>query len=74
MELLAEMQQKGLAPNAITYSAAIGACEKAKQSHKAMELRAVMQQKGLALHAIIYGEATGYVEGQAASRGDMGPW
>ena len=52
MELLAEVQQKGLAPNAITYQKAIRACEMAKQPHKAMEFLFEMQQKGLVPNAI----------------------
>ena len=57
LELLAEVQQKGLAPNAITYSTAISACGKAKQPRKAMELLAKMQQEGLASDAITYSAA-----------------
>ena len=57
MELLAEKQQKGLAPNSITYSASICAGEKAKQQHKAMELLDVMQQEGLAPNSIRYSPA-----------------
>ena len=45
MELLGEMQQKRLAPNAVTYSSAINARDKGKQPRQAMELRAEMQQK-----------------------------
>ena len=37
-ELLTEMWQKGLEPVVISYSAAVCACEKAKQSEKAWEL------------------------------------
>ena len=45
MVLLFEMQQKALGPNAITCSAAISACEKAKPPHKATELLAEVQVK-----------------------------
>ena len=57
MGLLADMQQKGLAPNSITYRAAISACEKAKQPHKVMVLVAGMRQKGLAPYAVAFSAA-----------------
>ena len=38
LELVEEMQQKGLEPDVITYNAAISACEKAKQIEQALEL------------------------------------
>ena len=52
MELLAEVQQKGLASKAITYNTAISAWEKAKQRRKAMELLAEMRLESLAPIAI----------------------
>ena len=46
MELLAEIQQRGLDPNTITYSIAISAYEEAKQPDKVLELLAGMLQRG----------------------------
>ena len=46
MELLAEMQQRGLEPNAITYGVAISAYEEAKQPDKVLELLAGTVQRG----------------------------
>ena len=43
LELLAEMQGRGLDPNVITFSAAISACEKGQQPERALELLAEMQ-------------------------------
>ena len=40
------MRRKGLEPNMITYSTAISACEKAKQSEQALALIEEMRQKG----------------------------
>merc|ERR1711964_828481 len=39
------MQQKGLEPSVITYTAAISACENGKHPEKALELLGEMQQK-----------------------------
>ena len=41
------LEEKGLEPDVITCSAAISACEKAKQTGKALELLGEMRQKGL---------------------------
>ena len=40
IELLAEVQQRCLATNALTYSGAISACGKVQQPHEAMEFLA----------------------------------
>ena len=40
MELLAEVQLRGLATNTLTYSGAISACGKVQQPHEAMEFLA----------------------------------
>ena len=47
MGLLAELQQKGLAPFSYARSAAVSACVKDKQPHTAVVLIAEVQQKGL---------------------------
>ena len=47
MELLAEMQQRGLELNAIPCSTAISAYEEAKQPDKALELLAATQQMSM---------------------------
>ena len=60
MELLAEMQLKGLKPSAVTYSTTISAGNKARQPHKAKELLAEIQQEGLAVNAITFSAASVY--------------
>ena len=47
LELLENMQRKGLEPDMITCNAAISACEKGKQLDKALELLEDMHGKGL---------------------------
>ena len=42
LELLSEMQGRGVPPNTVTYNAAISACEKGKEPGKALELLAEM--------------------------------
>ena len=69
MELLAEMQQKGLAPNSITYSASVSAFEKAQQPHQAMELLDEMLQKGRAPNALTTAWQSVHAGSQAASQG-----
>merc|ERR1712226_930698 len=54
MSLLAPVQRHALAPDVITYSAAISACEKGKQPQTAMSLLASMQRHGLTPNAIAY--------------------
>ena len=50
-------EEKGLEPDVITCSAAISACEKAKQLRKALELLEEMRQKGLEPDVITYNAA-----------------
>ena len=57
------MRQKGLEPNVVTYSAAVSACEKAKQPEKVVGLLEEMWQEGQHSHQCMR-------EGQAASQGD----
>ena len=57
VELLAEIQQRGLEPNAITYGAAISAYEEARQPDKELELLAGIQQGGLEPDVITYSAA-----------------
>ena len=54
LNLLAEMQDQGLEPNVITYSAAISTCEKGSQWQQALELLAEMQAQGLEPDVITY--------------------
>ena len=44
LEAFREMQQQGIVPNVITYSALISACEKAKQPERALKIFDTMQQ------------------------------
>ena len=48
------MQQQGIAPNIITYSALISACEKGKQPERALEIFDKMQQQGIVPNIITY--------------------
>ena len=57
MELLAEIRQRGLEPNAITYGAAISVYEEARQPDKELELLAGIQQGGLEPDVITYSAA-----------------
>ena len=45
MELFEAMQNEWLAPNVVTRSAAISACEKGTQAGKALELSEAMQKE-----------------------------
>ena len=54
---MADMQPHDLAPGVITYNAAISACEKGRQPHRAMTLLADMQLHGLAHDVITYSAA-----------------
>ena len=58
LELIQEMQLKDLEPDVITYSAAISACEKVKQSQKALELLEEMRQNGMEPNVITYNAAS----------------
>ena len=57
MELLAEMQQLGLAPNSIPYGAVVIARVKDKLPLKTIEFLAEIRQQGLAPNAITYSAA-----------------
>ena len=48
------MQQQGVLPDAITYSALISACEKGKQPGLGLQVFETMQQQGVVPDAIIY--------------------
>ena len=54
MEVFKAMQQQGVAPDVITYSALISACEKGKQPEQAMEVFKAMQQQGVVPNVITY--------------------
>ena len=41
------MQQQGVVPEVITYSAMISACEKGKQAERALEVFQAMQRQGV---------------------------
>ena len=51
---MALMQRQALSPNAITFSAAISACEKGSLPHKALGLMALMQRQALSPRAITF--------------------
>ena len=57
MSLLTAMQPHDLAPDVITYNAAISACEKGQQPHTAMSLLTGMQPQDLAPDVITYSAA-----------------
>jgi len=44
VELFEELRQQAVAPNVITYSALISACEKCNQLDRALEIFKTMQQ------------------------------
>jgi len=48
------MQEQGLIPNVITYSALISACEKSYQVEKAFGLFETMQRQGVVPNEITY--------------------
>ena len=54
MQLFAEMQQKGLQPDLITYSTVISACGNGGDAERALQLFVEMQQKGLQPDVITY--------------------
>jgi pentatricopeptide repeat domain-containing protein 1 len=54
LQLLEEMQAKGVEPNVITYNATISACEKARNWAKALQLLEEMQAKGVEPNVITY--------------------
>merc|ERR1712064_81927 len=54
LQLLDEMQGRGIAPNAITYNTAISACEKAQQTTRVLQLFDEMQVGGIAPDMITY--------------------
>ena len=47
LQLLQELQLRGLQPNVITYSAAISACEKGQKPQQALQLLQELQLRGL---------------------------
>ena len=51
------MRAAGLTPNAISYSAAISACEKGQQWQRALELLEEMKAAGVAPNVISYNAA-----------------
>ena len=57
MSLLPAMQPNALAPDVITYNAAIRACGKGQQPHAAMSLLPSMQPNALAPNVITYSAA-----------------
>jgi hypothetical protein len=54
---LAVMQQSGVVPDIIIYSAAVNACEKGTQWQRALGPLAMMQQSGLMPSVIAYSAA-----------------
>ena len=58
LELLEELRHNGLEGDVITYSAAISACGKVKQSQKALELLEEMRQNGMEPNVITYNAAS----------------
>ena len=48
--------KQGVVPNAITYNALIGACEKGKQPEPALNVFETLVQQGVVPNAITYSE------------------
>jgi pentatricopeptide repeat protein len=57
LDLLKEMDTKGIQPNVISYSAAISACEKAGKHQSALDLLREMDTKGIQPDVISYSAA-----------------
>ena len=57
LELLTEMQTRGLKPDVITFNAAISACERGGQWEHALELLTEMQTQGVTPDVITFGSA-----------------
>jgi pentatricopeptide repeat domain-containing protein 1 len=80
LQLLEEMQAKGVEPNVFTYNATTSACEKGGQWEKALQLLEEMQAKGLEPNAITCSATTSACEkggqwekaGAAVAGGDAG--
>jgi pentatricopeptide repeat protein len=51
------MEERGIQPNVISYSAAISACEKGRQYQKALDLLSKMEERGIQLNVISYSAA-----------------
>ena len=56
------MQQQGVVPDAITYSAWISACEKSTWPDQAMEIFAAMEKQSVEPNAITYSVLTSACE------------
>ena len=72
VELLAEMQQRGLELNAIPCSAAISAYEEAKRPDKALELLAGLQRRGLGPGVFAHIAALSAFRGPSSLTGSCG--
>lgn len=57
LELLDEMESKGIAPSEVTYSVTISACGNGGQWEKALELLDIMRNKNLRINLITYNAA-----------------
>jgi pentatricopeptide repeat domain-containing protein 1 len=62
MQLLEEVQAKGIPANTITYNAAISAYEKGGQWQRALQLMKDMQAKGIPANTITYNAAISVCE------------
>merc|ERR1711974_133204 len=54
LQLFDEMLRRGIAPDLITYTAAVSACEKMQLTDRAMELLHEMQERSIAPNEITY--------------------
>merc|ERR1712107_455006 len=64
LQLLNQMQHRGLLPDVITYNAAISACEKGQQPQQALQLLDQMQHRGLLPDIITYSVAVNVCAGK----------
>jgi len=68
LELLAEMESKGIEPSEVTYSVAIKACGAGGQWQKALELLETMRRKKMPINLFVYNAAITAVSKAAKQR------
>lgn len=57
LDLLVEMQAKGIPPDVVSYNTAMKACSDCRQWEKAVDLLAKMQAKGISPNVVSYNSA-----------------
>jgi len=71
LELLAEMERKGIEPSEVTYSVAIKACGAGGQWQKALELLETMRRKKMPINLYVYNAAITAVSKAAKQQARM---